>query len=35
MSDRVVRDTVTEIVSKTAERAVRDEIERIKGGGEP
>jgi CheY-like chemotaxis protein len=30
MSDRVVRETVTTIASDTAERLVRDEIERIK-----
>ena len=30
MSDRVVRDTVTDIVSQVAERLVRDEIERVK-----
>ena len=30
MSDRVVRDTVTDIVSRVAERLVRDEIERVK-----
>jgi CheY-like chemotaxis protein len=34
LSDRVVRETVTEIVANTAERAVREEIERIKSGGE-
>jgi CheY-like chemotaxis protein len=34
LSDRVVRETVTEIVASTAERAVREEIERIKAGGE-
>jgi CheY-like chemotaxis protein len=32
LSDRVVRETVVEIVSKTAERAVQDEIEKIKSG---
>jgi CheY-like chemotaxis protein len=31
LSDRVVRDTVSEIVSAVAERLVREEIERIKG----
>lgn len=30
MSDRVVRETVTEIVSSTAERLVREEIEQVK-----
>ena len=30
MSDRVVRDTVTDLVSRVAERLVRDEIERVK-----
>jgi hypothetical protein len=30
LSDRVVRDTVTDIVSQVAERLVRDEIERVK-----
>ena len=30
LSDRVVRDTVADIVSATAERLVREEIERIK-----
>ena len=30
LSDRVVRDTVAEIVSSIAERLVREEIERIK-----
>jgi len=30
LSDRVVRDTVAEIVGATAERLVREEIERIK-----
>jgi CheY-like chemotaxis protein len=30
LSDRVVRDTVTDIVSRVAERLVRDEIERVK-----
>src|SRR5688572_33034194 len=34
ISDRVVRETVTEIVSKTAERLVQDEIEKIKLAGE-
>ena len=33
MSDRVVRDTVTGIVSATAERLVQEEIERIKNSG--
>jgi len=32
LSDRVVRDTVAEMVSRIAERLVREEIERIKGG---
>jgi CheY-like chemotaxis protein len=32
MSDRAVRDLATEIVSRTAERLVREEIERIKSG---
>jgi hypothetical protein len=30
VSDRSVRETVTDIVSKVAERLVREEIERIK-----
>ena len=30
LSDRVVRETVTDLVSRTTERLVRDEIERIK-----
>ncbi len=30
MSDRLVRDTVTDVVSRVAERLVRDEIERVK-----
>jgi hypothetical protein len=30
LSDRVVRDTVADIVSRTAERLVREEIDRIK-----
>jgi hypothetical protein len=30
LSDRVVRETVADIVSKIAEHLVRDEIERIK-----
>jgi len=30
LSDQVVRDTVTQIVTATAERLVREEIERIK-----
>ena len=30
MSDRVVRDTVTDIVSRVSERLVRDEIDRVK-----
>jgi hypothetical protein len=30
LSDQIVRDTVSEIVSATAERLVREEIERIK-----
>jgi hypothetical protein len=34
MSDRVVRETVSEIVSKTAERLVQEEIEKIKSGDE-
>ena len=33
MSDKVVRDTVTGIVSATAERLVQEEIERIKNSG--
>jgi uncharacterized small protein (DUF1192 family) len=33
LSDKVVRDAVTEMVSRIAERLVREEIERIKGGG--
>jgi DNA-binding response OmpR family regulator len=32
MSDRAVRDLATEIVSRTAERLVREEISRIKSG---
>jgi DNA-binding response OmpR family regulator len=32
MSDRAVRDLATEIVSRTAERLVREEIDRIKSG---
>ena len=32
LSDRVVRETVTEIVSQTAERLVQEEIERIRTG---
>jgi hypothetical protein len=32
MSDSVVRETVTEIVSSTAERLVQEEIERIRAG---
>jgi DNA-binding response OmpR family regulator len=32
MSDRAVRDVATEIVSRTAERLVREEISRIKSG---
>jgi DNA-binding response OmpR family regulator len=32
MSDRAVRDLAAEIVSRTAERLVREEIERIKSG---
>ena len=32
MSDRAVRDLATEIVSRTAERLVREEINRIKSG---
>jgi len=31
MSDRVVRETVADIASQTAERLVKEEIERIKG----
>ncbi len=34
MSDRAVRDLATEIVSRTAERLVREEINRIKSGAE-
>ena len=30
MSDTIVRDTVTDIVHATAERLIREEIERIK-----
>jgi len=30
LSDRIVRETVTGIVSTTAERLVREEIDRIK-----
>ena len=30
MTDKVVRDTVSEIVSQTAERMVQEEIDRIK-----
>lgn len=30
MSDRLVRDTVTDVVSRVAERLVREEIERVK-----
>ena len=30
LSDQVVRETVAEIVSRVAERLVREEIERIK-----
>ena len=33
MSDTVVRETVTGIVSETAERLVQEEIERIKNSG--
>ena len=33
LSDRAVRDLATEIVSRTAERLVREEIDRIKAGG--
>ena len=32
MSDRIVRETVTDIVSQTAERLVQEEIERMKTG---
>ena len=32
MSDHVVRETVTDIVSQTAERLVQEEIERIRTG---
>jgi hypothetical protein len=31
MSDRIVRETVTDIVSQTAERLVQEEIEKMKG----
>ena len=34
LSDRVVRETVTEIVSKTAERLVQEEILSIKTEGQ-
>lgn len=34
LSDRVVRETVTEIVLQKAERAVREEIEKIRTGGQ-
>jgi hypothetical protein len=30
MSDRIVRETVTGMVSSTAERLIREEIERLK-----
>jgi hypothetical protein len=30
LSDRIVRETVADLVSRTAERLVADEIERIK-----
>ena len=32
LSDKVVRDTVSQLVSRVAERLVREEIEKIKGG---
>jgi len=32
MTDKVVRETVSEIVSQTAERLVQEEIDRIKEG---
>ena len=33
LGDRAVRDLAADIVSRTAERLVREEIERIKTGG--